>query len=166
MTSTDEATIAGLIYTAIEALTPRKAYQSSTWSAYARKGERGREEPVNAGPKANSTRSRRFRLIWDAGDYLPGGIFTNTQVETIANLTVRVDYQGNADEQHTIEYVAIDDYHHVHDRLQQLKNSNTGVMLVESVRCGRAGPHEAADVTRYDLVYRVRYLRQTLEAFA
>ena len=70
------------IITAIEGVTPRTAYQSSAWSAYERRGEHRRREPMNTGPKLGSTRTRRFRLSLTGQPMRDGAVWESGAVET------------------------------------------------------------------------------------
>jgi hypothetical protein len=162
MTSTDEAALSLIMIPAIEAITPRVAYQTSSWNAYARKGEGSRNEPRSTGPKLTGTRSRRFRLAWQGVGPVADGIHDQHLVETEASLIVRVDYAGTADEQATIETLVISDWHQVRDVLMDLKSTTNGLMLVRSgARPERTVASESPDVTIYDLSYFVRYMCTT-----
>jgi hypothetical protein len=169
MTPTTEADLATLFITTIEAVTPRTAFQASTWNAYTRKGEHRRNEPIGAGPKLSGTgagsRSRRFRLSWAGQPYVAeDALWESEEVETEVDLTVIVDYVGTADEQATIETAVIDDWHQLRDELCRTKGTETGVILVEhGPRPESPGDHEDPTVSRWGLRFKVRYSRRTAE---
>jgi len=163
-------TVPGLeqqIREAIEAITPRTAYKSSAWSAYERRGESRRNEPASAGPKLGSTRSRRFRLTFNAQPFREGAVWESAAVETDVELVVTVDYAGTGSDQAEIERVVADDWHQLRDELCALKGPTSGIMLVShGSRPELAGPREAPDVSCFALPFVVRYLQQTRQVIA
>jgi hypothetical protein len=162
MTPTTVPGLEATIRAAIEGITPRTAYQASTWSAYERRGENRRNEPAGAAPKLGSTRSRRFRLTFNAQPYREGAVWESGAVETDVELIVTVDYAGTATDQATIEQVVADDWHQLRDELCALKGQASGIMLVShGSRPELAGPREAPDVSCFALPFVVRYLQQT-----
>ncbi len=150
-----------LVRDGIEAITPRTPYKSSAWNSYASESERRRNGQRSTGPGTGS-RSRRFRLLWDAGA-VATGVHEAGAREQLANLVVRVEYQGTPADQLTIDLVAADDWQQLRDELTALKGPSSPVLLVEH---GDAGPQVVAvadhpDIAAFDLPFVVRYLQQT-----
>lgn len=161
MTPTDLDELEDLIRSTIEAVDPRKTYPGGpSWESFAHEGERqtGRMTPIRTGPPASGARSRRFRILWRAGNYRTDGIWTDDVVETEVELRVRVDYAAKASEIAARDRVVIDDFFQLRDVLCSIKGYTNGLMLVEAQRVEEIGGEEDPQIARYDLVYIVRYL--------
>lgn len=145
MTPTTESAMDSLIETAIVAISPGETYKGAEeWKPY----NRETREP---------TRSRRFRLVWEAAERFEGGIFTPRAVETVSTLIVRTDYAGAHEHQ---QRAVIADHWQLQEAIQALKGASTGIILVRSAGkpdFGTADP--STDVVRVDHTFLVRYLR-------
>lgn len=108
--------------------------------------------------KASASRTRRFRVYWEAGNFVTGGIFSLAAVDTSAPLRIRVDYVGRHEE---LAPLIQDDFHQIRDRLHKLTaDGANGLILVQGVRVEAPSQAEKTDVAQYDLVYQVRYLQR------
>ena len=145
MIATNEDTLSDLFRDAIVGITPRIAFKGGErWKPY--------ERPVE-GP----SRTRRFRLIWQAGGVQPRGAMAGQAIEHNATLRVRTDYVGTVDGN---QHVIIDDFHQLRDVLSNLKASATGVVLVEAQRVQEYfGDTDSDDVVVVDHTYQVRFMR-------
>lgn len=134
-----------LITAQILATTPRITYKGAeAWKRYGQDA-------------AGASTSRRFRLVWEEGNYFPRGIFSRNACETLATLRVRVDYVG---EHERLQHVRQDDLHQLRDRMQALTaDGANGLVLVQAVSVTRPPNWAAADAGQFDLVYSVRYLQ-------
>jgi len=147
MIATNEETLGDLFTAAIVGITPRLTYQGAEgWKPYERE-------------TSNPTISRRFRLVWEAGNLRPGGAMFGSIHEHEATLRVRTDYAGVHDR---VELVAIDDFHQLADTLTTLKANDNGLQLVTRLRVEAeiGDTQEGDDVVRVDHVYSVRYMRR------
>jgi len=146
LTATTPFVLNGLISELIRGTTPRVTYQqASGWEPYT--------EQVGS-----ASRSRRFRLVWEEGNFHAGGIFTRG-VETSAILRVRTDYVG---EHQQMQFMREDDKHQLRDRIHTLsEDSTTGFVLIEpdGIRTERPPDWDSANAGQWDHVYPIRYLR-------
>ena len=146
MIATTEESLTELFTDAIIALTPRLTFKGGElWKAYNREV---------SGPST----TRRFRLVWEAGNIFPGGAMAGDVFEHAALLRVRTDYAGeHAAQQH----IMIDDFHQLGDALTATKATDNGVMLVTRLRVEeRVGNTDDTDVVQIDHVYQVRFMRR------
>jgi hypothetical protein len=130
----------------IRSTTPRLTVQGAeAWKPYTK----------HAGSAA---RTRRFRLVWEEGNFVVGGIFTPDAVEVQSLLRVRTDYVGEHDE---LQKLRQNDLHQLRDRIHALANTDSnGMILVDpsGVRVERPPDWDTADAGQWDLVYPIRYL--------
>lgn len=145
MIATNEEDLADAFREAIVGISPRIAYKGGEgWKPY--------EAPVEG-----ASRTRRFRLVWDAGGIQPRGAMAGQAIEHFATLRVRTDYVGKADKN---QYVFIDDFHQLRDTLSNLKGSSSGLVMVAALRIEEVrGETDRDDVVVVDHVYQVRYMR-------
>lgn len=147
MIATNESVLTDAFTDAIVALTPRLVFKGAeSWKPY----KRG-----DSGP----TRTRRFRILWDAGNIQPRGAMAGHVIEHYATCRIRTDYAGEHAEQ---QHVIIDDFHQIGDALTMLKDSSdaNGLIVVERLQPQEVfGEIDDTDVVRIDHTYRVRFMR-------
>jgi hypothetical protein len=145
MIATNEETLGTLFKDAITGLTPRLTYQGAkSWKPYDR---------AVSGP----SRTRRFRLLFEAGNVFPSGAMAGPIIEHECILRVRTDYAGEHAKQ---QHILIDDFHQLGDTLTALKASDNGLTLVTRLRVEETeGEIDEDDVIQIDHVFAVRYMR-------
>ena len=142
---------------------PRIVYKGSEgWKPYRRE-------------ESAATRTRRFRLVFEPGNYVTGGYFTPTAVETSMVLRVRTSYTG--DHEHHMDLVQ-DDWHQLGDRLGDLTpDPANGLTLVlttpepprppantDHARRQLAQSSGGTDTIQMDLTYNIRYFKARASA--
>lgn len=145
MTPSTEAELSELFAAAIESLEPRtQSGQALKWQHY----ERPNEKP---------TTTRRFRLVWTAGNIQPGGARAGNAIETWATLRVEADYAGEVSEQ---QFRIADDFHQLGDALANLRGPDNGLITVERQRTVPVlGDPGRDDNVRVAHLFNVRFIR-------
>lgn len=143
MIATNTETLTTLFEAAIQAITPTLQYQGAAgWIAHDRK-------------EAASTRTRRFRLSWEAGGRQVGGAVAGDISEYFAYLRVHTQYAGEHAKQ---QHILIEDFYQLEETLTGTKAADNGVVLVEGLRI--EGDPDGKDAVQVDHVFRVRYMRR------
>jgi hypothetical protein len=146
LVATSTAALGDLITEVIRGTTPRITYQQvQGWKPY--------EEAVET-----ASVSRRFRLLWEEGDYVRGGFFTNGILSVTATLRVRTDYAG---EHEKLQHLRQDDLHQLRGRMSTLTPDPTnGLVSVQIKPPGVVRPPnwDKADVGQFDLLYSIHYV--------
>lgn len=149
MVPTTEEALETLFVDAIVGMTPRLQYKGAVeWKPYER-GVKG------------SSRTRRFRIVFDRVRLRGGGAMAGSAFEHTARMRVVTDYAGDRSD---LQHVINDDGLQLRDVLSALKASDNGVMLVEPYDEDRPWVErftfdEDADVTQVEHIFKVHYMR-------
>lgn len=135
--------IDALIDAAVRAITPRRQRQGDHgWTPY---------EKARTGAHV----TRAYRLDWEPGEYLVGGIFSPGAVETTATLSIVTDYR---DAEEVTAFIVEDDKHQLRDVINDLMGPDNGLLWAEALPTETERDDEQGGVVILHR-FEIRYLR-------